>query len=76
MMEKIYENKTNSRKNMTTRRYATVGITLAVALIAVFGCVYNSTKSKYIQYIVEVDKLGHVAPTSGPLQITPLKIKE
>jgi len=51
-------------------------LSMLIALIAVFGCVYNSTKSKYIQYIVEVDKLGHVAPTSGPLQITPLKIKE
>ena len=27
-------------------------------------------------FTIEVDKLGHVAPTSGPLQITPLKIKE
>ena len=51
-------------------------LSMLIALIAVFGCVYNSTKSKYIQYIVEVDKLEHVAPTSGSLQITPLKIKE
>lgn len=45
-------------------------MSLLIALIAVFGSVYNSTKSKYIPYVIEVDKLGHVAPTSGPLQIS------
>ncbi|MGN1394584.1 MAG: VirB8/TrbF family protein [Succinivibrionaceae bacterium] len=48
-------------------------LSMLIALIAVFGCVYNSTKSKYIPYVVEVDKLGHVAPTSGPLQISTFK---
>jgi len=45
-------------------------LSLLIALIAVFGCVYNSTKSKYIPYVIEVDKLGHIAPTSGPLEIS------
>lgn len=45
-------------------------LSLLIALIAVFGCVYNCTKSKYIPYVIEVDKLGHVAPTSGPLEIS------
>ena len=43
-------------------------LSLLIALIAVFGCVYNSTKSKYIPYVIEVDRLGHVAATSGPLE--------
>ena len=38
--------------------------------MAVFGCVYNCTKSKYIPYVIEVDKLGHVAAASGPLEIS------
>lgn len=45
-------------------------LSLLIALVAVFGCVYNCTKSKYIPYVIEVDKLGHVAPTSGPLEIS------
>lgn len=46
---------------------------LLIALIAVFGCVYNSTKSKFIPYVIEVDKLGHVAAASGPLEISTFK---
>lgn len=45
-------------------------LSLLIALVAVFGCVYNSTKSKYIPYVIEVDKLGHVAAASGPLEIS------
>lgn len=45
-------------------------LSLLIALVAVFGCIYNCTKSKYIPYVIEVDKLGHVAPTSGPLEIS------
>ena len=45
-------------------------LSLLIALVAVFGCVYTCTKSKYIPYVIEVDKLGHVAPTSGPLEIS------
>lgn len=48
-------------------------LSMLIALVSVFGCVYNSTKSKYIPYVVEVDKLGHVAATSGPLQISDFK---
>ena len=45
-------------------------LSLLIALIAVFGCVYNSTKSKYVPYVIEVDKLGHIAATSGPMQVS------
>lgn len=49
---------------------ALTATSLLIALICAFGMVYNSTKSKYIPYVIEVDKLGHVAATSGPLQIS------
>ena len=65
MMEKIYENKTNSRKNMTTRRYATVGITLAVALIAIASLLAISV-SKNSYALDEVTTLPEKVKTNNP----------
>lgn len=45
-------------------------VSLLLALICAFGMVYNSVQSKYIPYVIEVDKLGHVAPTSGPVDVS------
>ena len=35
---------------------------LAVALILASGIVWQSTSSRYIPYVVEVDKLGYARP--------------
>lgn len=40
-------------------------LSLIIALVCAFGMVYNVTKSKYIPYVIEVDKLGHIA-SGGP----------
>ena len=50
--------------------YTITAVSLLLALICAFGMVYNSTKSKYIPYVIEVDKLGNVAATSGPLNVS------
>lgn len=50
--------------------YALTALSLLIALICATGMVYNSLKSKYIPYVIEVDKLGHVASASGPLEIS------
>ncbi|MGO9267999.1 MAG: VirB8/TrbF family protein [Candidatus Binataceae bacterium] len=44
---------------------------LAVALILASGMVWQSTRSRYIPYVVEVDKLGYALTVPHPLKPSP-----
>lgn len=39
---------------------------IAVSLILAFGIVCLSTRSRFVPYVVEVDKLGFALAASGP----------
>lgn len=51
---------------------AMTAVSMLLALVCAFGMVWNSVQSKYIPYVIEVDKLGHVA-SGGPVQVSTYK---
>lgn len=48
-------------------------VALFCCVLAILGLVLVSTSSKFIPYVIEVDKLGRVAPTSGPVPMGSFK---
>jgi len=61
--------------NLNQKLIIGIGVSILITLIAVIGLVYSNSQSKFIPYIVEIDKLGSPVYAGIPQKIQAIDAK-